>query len=193
MSNVYIALDLELEQPKTRADTQDSFLDTEKIIQVGFIIYQIKPFKVIEKHCYHVNIGVPLSKIIKKLTNIKDEDIASGISLKEVYNILYTKTLEYNAIRSIVQWGGGDIEQLKLELGNSVEWKFGRSGLNIKHTFQMWARANNIRPNGGLKKSMNKLKLTFEGSCHNAMWDAYNTAKVHAKLENLLVESTQEV
>lgn len=176
----HIALDLELEQPKTRVDTQDSQLDEEKIIQVGYIIYELEPeFKILKEVSLFVNIGVPLSAYIKKLTGISNEQIASGGTIEEAYQQLVSDTKEFDCIRVVKQWGGGDIEWLQKEVPNE-KWEFGRSGCNIKHLYQIYAEANGKNRSGGQKKCMKRCGLTFDGSTHNAAVDALNTAKFHA-------------
>jgi inhibitor of KinA sporulation pathway (predicted exonuclease) len=181
----HIAFDLELEQPKTNHQTPDSVLEDEKIIQIGYVIYSLEPeFHIYKTNCLNINIGVPLSSFIKKLTGISDEDIANGISLNEAVEILKQDAKDFDTKRVLKQWGGGDQSALEKELGKSIG--FGRSGCNIKHMYQVFAEANNINASGGLKKSLSKCGIKFEGSAHNAAADALNTAKMHYFLHKKL-------
>lgn len=175
----HIALDLELEQPKTRPDTSDSHLDEAKIIQVGYVIYELEPeLKILKEVSIFVNIGVPLSAFIKKLTGISDEQVATGGTIEEAYQQLVSDCKEFDCVRVVKQWGGGDMDALQKEVPNEP-WSFGRSGCNIKHMYQIYAEANNKSRSGGLKKSMRRCGLTFEGGAHDAMIDAKNTATFH--------------
>lgn len=184
MINTYthIALDLELEQPKTRADTTDSHLEHEKIIQVGWTVFTIDPLVILKKQSKFINIGVPLSAFIKKLTGITDKNISSGGTLTEAYDALVQDAIDFKTLRVVKQWGGGDMDCLKKELWLEdplFKWEFGRSGFNVKHVYQMYAEATGKNRSGGLKKSMRKCGLAFDGGAHDASVDAYNTAKFY--------------
>lgn len=187
INKIHCCLDLELEQPKTNHQTPDSLLDKEKIIQVGYVIYELEPeFKILEEVSRFVNINVPLSKFIKKLTGISDEDIASGTTLNEIYQEMCDLQKKYDFARTVKQWGGGDMDCLKAELSGQP-WMFGRSGVNIKHMYQVYAEANGMNGSGGLGKSMSKCGLKWQGGGkHNAVYDALNTAYFHNFLYNKL-------
>jgi len=189
---IRIALDLELEQPNTNHQVDDSLLDEEKIIQVGWCVFNDEPFEILKERCLEVNIKVPLSTFIKGLTGITDKQIFDGTTLIHIYNMLYYDRNFYDTSRVIVQWGSGDMQSLQNELEFEgllkSEWEFGRSGRNAKHLFQDYCNQNGISPNGGLKKSMNKLGLKFEGKTHNALTDAINTARIYSYLINKLKE-----
>lgn len=180
MGQRHCALDLELEQPKSNPQTPDSLLEEEKIIQVGYVIYELEPeFKVLEKVSRFVNIGVPLSQFIKDLTRISDEQIANGTTIEAIYDELVEKQKQYRFVRGVKQWGGGDMDCLRKEVPNS-RWEFGRSGVNIKHLYQTYAEATGKNRSGGLSRSMAKCGLIWEGrGKHDAMLDALNTARFH--------------
>lgn len=180
MSKLHCCIDLELEQPKSNPQTPDSQLDEEKIIQVGYVIYSLEPdLHIHQEALYHVNINVPLSKFIKTLTGISDEDIKDGMSIEEIYDDLTNDLQIFNFSRIVKQWGGGDMDCLRKELPE-VKWEFGHSGCNIKHMYQMYAEANGLNTSGGLKKSLNRIGLGWEGrKAHNALADAFNTARMH--------------
>lgn len=184
---IRIAFDLEIEQPSSNPNTPDSKLIEPEIIQVGWVVFEDSPFTILSSECYEINIGVPLSDYIKKLTKIADEQIQNGKTLHEVYQKLADDRKAYKASRILIQWGGGDDIQLKKELGYPSSWPFGRSSRNVKHLFQDWAYKNNISQSGGLHKSLKKLGLTFKeygGGEHNAVADAYNTAVIYSFLLN---------
>lgn len=142
----HCCIDLELEQPMTNSQTPDSLLTEESIIQVGYVIYSLEPeFTIHKQVCEHIDIGVPLSSFIKKLTGITNDDIKAGKNLTDVYNSLVKDIKDFNCVRSVKQWGGGDIECLKKELPY-VKWELGRSGFNIKHLYQMYAEKKRYKP-----------------------------------------------
>lgn len=192
----HIALDLELEQPYDNPQTPDSKLDVSKIIQVGWVVFNTKNNSpnILKKCSYHVNIGVPLSKFIKDLTRITDEEVANGKLLVEVYNELATDREEFNTSRIVRQWGHGDMSHMKMELEtetpdnvlkeHNFKWEFGMSGLNVKHLYQTYALANGMNFSGGLSKSLGRCGLLWEGKGkHDALIDALNTANMYNFLE----------
>ena len=185
-NKIHCCIDLELEQPKTNHQTPDSLLDIEKIIQVGYVIYTVEPdFKIIESVSRFVNIKVPLSSFIKKLTKISDEDISSGTTIDIIYDEMVSLQTIHNFSRVVKQWGGGDMNCLRTEVAG--DWIFGRSGMNIKHMYQVYAEANGFNGSGGLGKSMRKCGLSWQGGGkHNALYDALNTAHFHNFLHHNL-------
>lgn len=187
---IYCALDLELEQPSTNPQTPDSVLSESKIIQIGYVIYTIEPsFEVLAHNSIYINIGVPLSAFIRKLTGITDNQVAQGTDIQTGYNELAMDHDKYKFNRIIIQWGGGDIETLKEEVDPST-WKFGRTGFNLKHLYRMYAEMTGLNPSGGLAKCMSKCELKWEGrGKHNALTDAYNTARFHSFLYTRIKES----
>jgi len=201
-----IALDLELEQPKTNSQTPDSKLDLSKIIQVGWVIFEPMlngSMNILKERREYINIHVPLSEFIKKLTHITDEQIESGDTLINVYNKLYVDRSEFNTSRVIRQWGGGDMDQIRIELesetsinileSNNFKWEFGRDGFNVKHLYQAYALANNHNTSGGLSKCLSNCGLTWMGQGkHDALNDAVNTAQLYSFLQSKLSENHNE-
>lgn len=176
---VHIAFDLELEQPKTNSQTPDSKLDKERIIQIGWCVFSCDPFEIVATKEYNINVGVPLSAFIKNLTGISDADIKNGVSLLFAYSELYSDIQNFKASRVLKQWGGGDQDCLRAELPVNLEWAFGRSAYNVKHLYQTFAEARGLNRSGGLKKSMRRCNLSFEGRAHGALADAINTARFY--------------
>ena len=93
------ALDLELEQGKTNPKTPDSQLDSPKIIQIGVVFFNSLTKEVLGRYKWYINIGVPLSSLIKKLTGITDDDLRHGCSIQEAYDMLLRLIVEHNANR----------------------------------------------------------------------------------------------
>ena len=184
MQQLRIAIDLESEQPYTRNDTTDSKLSEATIIQVGWVVFDCDTNEVKERFLEHINVGVPISSFIKKLTGIKDVDIEKGLTLKEVYGKLKISREKWIASRRILEWGSGDMKAIQNELNNPNDWPFGYSGQNVKHLYQTFAEANGMNISGGLKKSMSKCGLLFNGRAHNALVDAENTATMYSFLYN---------
>ena len=193
---LFCSLDLELEQPNTNPQTPDSQLSESRIIQMGYVIFEVIEggIKIHRERSIFIDIGVPLSTYIKKLTGITDEQIRGGMALLEAYNVLLRDLEELPFKRSIVQWGGGDIEFIRQELDiyfPGTKWEFGQSGMNVKHMYQTWALANNAKWRGGLKKCLNVSGLMWDksrGSSHDALADAVNTARMYGFIQGKLRE-----
>lgn len=182
-----IALDLELEQPNTRSDTSDSELSEERIIQVGYVVFDDETGEIYKTVCKEVNIGVDhISAFITKLTGVTTEMVKNGESLESVIDGLHEDRETYNASRKLLTWGGGDQPCIKKELRDDYPWGFGFSSVNVKHLYQLHREAMGKNASGGLKKSMRHVGLTFEGKGHNAAVDAYNTALMFMRLYGML-------
>ena len=186
-----LCFDLELEQPKTNKQTPDSVLDAEQIIQLGYCVLDPNG-NIIHSACHTINIGVPISAFIQNLTGIKNKDIESGTMLGYACAELLKCVDLYDCNRIPLQWGGGDYETLAKEYP-PIRSVFGRSALNVKHLYQVWAEVNGINSSGGLAKSLNRVGIGWGGgSKHNAEADAINTARMFHKLRTKLKEVKNE-
>jgi inhibitor of KinA sporulation pathway (predicted exonuclease) len=194
----YIAIDLELEQPYSNVQTPDSCTDTERIIQVGIVVFELAAQEptILASETMFIEYPHPLSNFISKLTSITSEEVneASHSILSAVHRIAQYRSF-FNTSRQIVEWGGGDVEALIKE-SNMTKSQFqtitgmARSTINAKVLFQCYAMVNDIKPQGGLSKSMRKIGLEFkntryQGKNKGAHWaesDAYNTARIFNKI-----------
>jgi inhibitor of KinA sporulation pathway (predicted exonuclease) len=201
----FLSLDLELNQP------------SDKIIQIGAVVGDIHSGEIFEKFDRLVKIDEPLcldEKIcnIPKLTGITDEMLEKdGISLIDAYTDLAALHKKYQCFRNPIVWGGGDSKSLKEDLarlghhfssGFGVDkhlpmYCFGHRWLDVKSIYQVYCLMNNLPVQGGLAKSMTRLGLKFDGTKHNAMWDAYNTfliaKEMFGKLKTYKVPTPEEL
>lgn len=169
-------LDLELEQPNTNPQTPDSILSTPRIIQIGVVFFNINDHQVVHKKSWIINIQVPVSKFIKQLTGITQEQIDNGVSISEAHKELIELIKFYKAVTQPITWGVGDLEALRNEiLYLGQPWTLGRAELNIKSLYQIYSQLNGIKWRGGLASCMKRLGLEFEGNQHDALIDAENT------------------
>ena len=171
---VFTSIDLEMNQP------------SQKIIQIGACVGNIRTGQVFEKLSVFVN---PLEKInpyITELTKITDSDVDHGLTLEEAYNKLRKMHENYSAFVNPITWGGGDsqemLNQLKQENPNFEGWCFGRRWIDTKTLFVSWRFARGEPIQGGLARSMTKLGLKFEGQKHNATDDAVNTFRMYCAM-----------
>jgi inhibitor of KinA sporulation pathway (predicted exonuclease) len=187
---IRISLDAEFEQPNTHHETPDSALSKSQIIQIGYVIFDDQNGTILKENSKHINIGVKISKFIKDLTGITDEDIANGTTLESVIDELHQDVITYNTSRKILTWGAGDQEAIRDELKVDYPWKLGRSAFNVKHLYQLFREVNGLNHSGGLAKSMTKLGLRFQGTKHDALDDAINTAIIFRHLADKLKTSS---
>ena len=196
--NKFIAIDLELEQPRSNQQTSDSQTDKEKIIQAGIVVFELSGDEpvILFSSTYMLNYNNPLSTFIKSLTSISDSDVNNAtLTTKDILGIISALRQEYGASRQIVEWGAGDTKAL-LQESNLTSDDVGlvRSQINVKTLFQCYALANDIKTKGGLSKSMGRLGLQFKGTHYNGKnrgvhWaeaDALNTARIFNKIINLM-------
>lgn len=188
----FVAIDLEIEQPITNPQVTDSRTLTEKIIQLGVVVFELgeKEPNIIHSETMFLNYNRPLSTFIKQLTGITDEEVNSSennshYALKRIGELMEM----FDTDRKVVEWGAGDLALLKKESGYTNEYIMemgisSRSSYNAKVLFQCYAMMNGLNPKGGLSKSMAKLRLGFKCTRYNgenrgAHWaetDALNTA-----------------
>lgn len=176
------ALDLEMNQP------------SGKIISIGAVRGSLATGEIAEKLHILVKIDEKLctdEKIchIPKLTGITDEMLESeGTTLIDAYNRLCDLHNRSDFVNPVT-WGKGDTrvlsEQLQahgLKLSSGFHnpeklpvFAFGRREFDCKQRYQEQCIIEDVSMQSGLKSSMKKAKLRFEGPSHNALQDAYNT------------------
>lgn len=170
------SLDLELEQSFNNPQTPDSKLSESKIIQIGVVFFDMNTKQILEQKKWYINIGVPISKFIKQLTNISQSEIDQGISIGQAYEELLYLIKKYKAFNQPITWGVGDLQALKLEVSaTGAKWELGSAEFNTKALYQMYCQLNGLKWRGGLQKSMSNLGLTFQGRAHDALVDAFAT------------------
>lgn len=169
-----ISIDLEMNKP------------SNKIIQLGYVIFNIKTQKVMCKTNLYINPQEPIKSEIITLTGITDKIVQEyGLSLLEAYEFMIKEIKKYETNKHPVQWGL-DHYELRNQLGFTWDnYIFRTRSHDIKSLYQIWAMTNNNLPTvAGLGRAMSQLGLNFEGQQHNAMDDAYNTMLVMFEIQN---------
>lgn len=165
----YFALDLELNNLNNG--------QVPKIIQVGIAIgtpNQIKTYS------WLVNPQEPLVSFITQLTGITEDMIATqSVTLDVVARELGELLSNEKPFVNPVTWGGGDADELKTEFQqNGIQFPFfGRRIIDVKTIYVFLEQVNGRSPSGGLRKSMGRYGLQFQGTPHNAEFDALNTLR----------------
>lgn len=175
-NDIVISLDLEFAQP------------SNKIIQIGIVAGNPFTGEIVNTLSIIVNPEELLSNFIINLTGITQEQVNNGITIEEAYERVYSfiKNLPIARV-SAITWGGGDIQCLREQTENiailqSKPFPFGRRFTDVKTLCCTYLIANKRNPAGGLKKSMAKFGLNFEGIPHDALYDALNTFRFYVLL-----------
>ena len=176
-STNYFALDLELNNKNDGS--------VPKIIQVGVAIGNPTKPDDIKTFNWYLNPEEPIVPFITKLTGITDEIVQTkSVSRQTLANEFGALIRCYDCFPNPVTWGQGDANELKEEFAQrNIDFPFfGRRIFDIKTIYVFNQMVNGKTPSGGLRKSMNSYGLKFQGTPHNAEYDALNTLRFFFKL-----------
>lgn len=167
-----MSLDLEFSQPE------------EIIIQVGVAIGDTNTGEILESRSWNIRSDAVVSQYITDLTGITQDDVTNAShTLAECYEELREMHTRHKCMRNPLTWGGGDSEALRHQLGLDEDlFLFGRRHLDTKTLFVSRQMANSLPFVGGLKRSMGRLGMKFEGTPHRAADDARNTFLIYHRL-----------
>lgn len=170
-----------------------------KTIQIGAAIFDAKSGLELDRILLHINPNEPLNPEIIELTGISEQDAQNGTTIQEAYEELARFHSKHRCFRNPLVWGSGewdDSHHIWREYRDSMgpgagaslrvtENFMGHRVLDVKTIYQSVQIYRNSRHGGGLKESMTKMKLDFEGQEHNALADARNTFKMWFHLVKL--------
>lgn len=175
-----MSIDLEMNQP------------SGKIIQIGAVVFNPNSGAIIERAKFYVNPCEELNPYIIELTGVTQEQVDSADILLDVYPKLVELYKKHKCDLNAIVWGGGDTQTIKIELYQQWElnkeyvekpvWSFGHRWIDVKTLFQCFCVQHNHRVRSGLAKAMTRVGLAFEGRKHDALDDAYNTARLFIHL-----------
>lgn len=170
----FVALDLEL-----------THAPGGKIIQVGAVIADTQTMKIDETFDWLVNPHEPLSTDIMELCKLSQSQVDGAPELEEVL-------WRFWAIvggKPVMAWGD-DVDWLctasepyaDMRLLQHMQ-RMERLDLRAMCAFMRQALpTNDGRKRGGLVPTLENFGLKFYGRQHDAMWDAYNTARLGLRL-----------
>ena len=187
----YLSLDLEL--------NTDAEGKTTKIIQVGVAIGSPEYPDDIITHSWYVNPGEPLSPFITQLTGITESMVVEGSTpLSSIAEQLLELVDKYQTFVNPVQWGSGDVAELKGEFAaGDIPFRcFGHRHIDVKTIYSYIETSRGKEAKGGLQSCMSKHKLKFEGQPHRAEVDAFNTLRFYFALllrQRTLEEAMQSI
>ena len=180
-----IVVDLELTQVNYR---------TPQIIQIGAVLINTKTFKVLdtfnmlarpEDNMDRVeglgDINTPSGpSTVTKLTGITADMVENATPLADVLELWWSWVGEAGAGYRLLDWGGGDMAQLKEQSdvrGITIEKRI--NGLDLKQMFGPLRQMKEAKARGGLGNTLELFGLKFIGRQHDALDDALNTAYLY--------------
>lgn len=155
-----------------------------KIIQVGIAIGSPTQPKDIKTFSWYLNPNESITPFITQLTGITDEIIQEkAVSHQTIAQELGELIKVHQCFCNPVVWGGSAYKNDASDLKNDFDdldinfQFFGHRIIDVKTIFVYKQIASGKSPVGGLRKSMNKYGLKFEGVSHRADVDAKNTLR----------------
>lgn len=167
-----VVIDLELNKP------------SRKIIQLGYVIYGIPNFHVVETKRIYINPNEPLSSEIEKLCGISEEQLLNGTTLQNAYKTLCDDIENHHVNKYAVQWGL-DHNFLREQL--NIQWKdfvFKCESLNIKLLYYSLFTGRK-KGHRGLLSAMQSLGMDWDSSMglpHDALADSFNTMRIYQNI-----------
>lgn len=192
-----MALDAEYNQP------------SRKTIQIGAAVYNARNAALIERMEIYVNPYEPISEPITQLTGIRDKDVENAPGILDAYHILMAFHQKHKCFRNPLVWGSGrrddsshiydEAQEQKRVLDGKLGREFeplpenfmGFRVLDAKTLYQSVQIFENSKHGGGLKDSMKRFGLEFEGQEHTALADAVNTFRFWYHLVRIFHDGTK--
>lgn len=151
-----------------------------EIIQIGIVLVDLKLNKILQKESFYVKPKVmDISDYCTKLTGIKKEDLENSPGLKTVLKKVRKSFGNFHISNNLWgSWGYYDLKQLEKETLNKGINKETFSAYNYIDLSKMFAIQNQLNKRPSVKKALEIKGLRFEGLQHDALNDAYNTARL---------------
>lgn len=177
----FIALDLELN------NANNNLTPNPKIIQIGVAwgSWDHYAAESINTKKWYIDPNELIYPEITELTGITNEDIKNyAVSHETAARELSKIILDNDTFINPITWGGGDsIELLSEFREKNIHFPhFGRRWVDVKtwHVYHMLSQDRSV--SGGLKGSMTRYGLKFQGIPHRADVDALNTLRLFFKM-----------
>jgi 3'-5' exoribonuclease 1 len=189
---IYIILDIEATCWNTFAEKQHNF---SEIIEIGAVkldndLNEISRFDTFVQPVIHTT----LSPFCLELTTIRQDQVELAPKFTESLYAFYkwiVKGTENEPIHSymLLSWGEYDRKQLEREIEKKIQdfdqhlgWKkevffemLSTRHVSLKHAY---IRAFNVHTGAGLKSTLSRLGLSFDGTHHRGIDDSVNIAKI---------------
>ena len=166
---------------------EDRASNISEIIEVGAVRIERNTGSLIDTFDIFVKprINPILSDYCKNLTSIRQEDVDLGYDfVPAMYQ--FNGYLDKYDDDYIMSWGYYDKNQILMESIqkgadiSALEVKLKSKHLNAKNQF---AHIYGTKP-GGIMKTLNRLKLKFEGTHHRGIDDCENVARIYRQIKD---------
>lgn len=156
-----------------------------EIIEIGILtIFPLEKNKIVkqEKRIFTIPRHSQISEFCTQLTGIdKDMIKKNGVQLQDAFNTLKKEYGSQNAVW--MSWGDYDKNMIQISANRlNVDNPFQASHINLKVLFSMLM---GFDKGFGVTKALTRLGLAFEGTQHSGADDAYNTARIWVKLQEI--------
>ncbi len=151
------------------------------IIEIGAVCYDVKLGDRTASFQNYVKLpeGEVLNPDITALTGITEENLANAPSLKDALELYWAWAVKSGCCKFIAAWGNDYWVVIEESKALGVEYPSRMSTLNIKVMANIMRCAYpNTKATGGLANTLETFGLSFAGSQHRALVDAYNTQNV---------------
>ena len=147
------------------------------IIEIGAVRF-LRNGTVEDSFQSFVNVNIPLSEHIKKLTNIKDSDLEKAPSFKQAMEEFYKWSIQKSKNVILCSWGSGDVRELRAECSiRGIEFPFRNKALDAGSIFiWMSTMLGGEKGSDSLTSAIQRRDMKFLGIPHSALADATNTA-----------------
>lgn len=149
------------------------------IIEIGACYLDLQTYQISQKTSYLIKpANSTLSSFITELTGITQEDVKCGIPFSDACNKLAKEFATKNRIWA--SWGDYDRKKLQEDCAfYNVQYPFGPRHLNLKTLFSV---LNGLTKEKGVGAALAYCDMSFVGNQHRGHDDAYNTARILAKM-----------
>jgi inhibitor of KinA sporulation pathway (predicted exonuclease) len=156
-----------------------------QIIQIGAVCGDIHGHVLLNVFDMICNPGELPNSYITQLTGITPEQVQQGVPLAEALRDFWVWVENNQSTKLIIEWGGGDIAAL-IEASHRLNVQVPRIfNLNLKLIAQIMRAHKGTKRKGGLGNTLELYDLSFIGTPHNALHDAFNTFLLACKFESM--------
>lgn len=150
-------------------------IEVSEIIEVGIAVLEVDTGSIVSDTILVKPTLSTISKYCTDLTSLNDEIISStGVDFSRACRLLMDK----HSSRKRVWASYGDYDRTKFKddcSNKGIVYPFGRTHINIKTLFPL---VYGLKKEVGLQKALRKLHITFDGTPHRGIDDAYHIALI---------------
>ncbi|MBD3406819.1 MAG: DNA polymerase III [Candidatus Lokiarchaeota archaeon] len=150
-----------------------------EIIEIGLCLLDLDSLSLSEKCGILVKpIMSSVSDFCTKLTTLTQKQVDKGISFKEACEILIEKY--HTKKRTWASYGAYDRLQFERQCKSfGIPYPFGSNHINVKNLYALLTKKSR---EVGMKRALDELGISLEGTHHRGQDDAWNIGKILLKI-----------